>query len=184
MTALEREFRELCCRLEDMSRAVGDLRVCIRVDRPARGDVVLVDTLGDRADDLSALLTEASGSAAAGYREAIHPIDAGGARLALALCQERFNAVAQRFASELAAYEVVSDLARAGHERGGEWPGWASSVRDALGRCQPLIDEVNRALLACWEDLAERAGTGSHYVQSTTIGNRSGTGEADRLAAG
>ena len=184
MTVLEREFRELCRRLEDMSSLVGDLSVCIRVDRPARGDVVLVDTLGDRVDDLRALLAEASGSAAAGYREAVHPIDAGGARLALALCQERFNAVAQKFASELAAYEVVSDLARAGHERGGEWPGWVSSVRDALAQCQPLINEVNRALLACWEDLAERADTGPHYVQSTTISNRSGVDEADRSAAG
>lgn len=182
--ALEREFRELGRRLDEMRTAMSDLSVCVRVDRPKRGDVVLVDTLGDRTDDLDALLGEASGSASTGHRAAAHPVDLDNARLALALCHDRFNAVALRFGSELAAYDVLSDLDRAGQERGGEWPGWVASVREGLARCQSLIDEVNRALLSCWEDLAEHAARGSIYLQSTSVGNLGGAGDRDRLAAG
>jgi hypothetical protein len=182
--ALEREFRELCQRLGAMRTAMGDLSVCVRVDRPTGSDVAFVETLADRTEDVSALVGEAADSAAIAYETSKHPPDADSARLALGLCQDRFNAVARRFASELAAYEVVTDLARAAQERGGEWPGWVTSVREGLARCQALVDEVNQALLACWEDLAERAAHGSIHVQSTSIGNVSAAGEQDRLAAG
>jgi hypothetical protein len=182
--ALEREFRELCQRLDAMRTAMEDLSVCVRVDRPSGSDVAFLDTLADRTEDLSALLGEAADSAAIGHQASKHPLDPDRARLALGLCQDRFNALARRFASELATYDIVTDLAGAADERGGEWPGWVASVREELRRCQTLIDDVNQALLACWEDVAERAARGSIHVQSTSIGNVSGAGEHDRLAAG
>jgi hypothetical protein len=170
--ALERTFQELSDRLRRLQDSLLALQLTIREDLPPQGGVALVDQFGDAVDDSLGWMEESLLAAVEAYHAVEHPLDMDRARRALANCQEQFHRVEQRFASDLISYEKLKDLTSFGRSRRGEWIGWVRSVREGLRECQVPMDEVSKALLACWQEIAERAGLTSVSVQATNIGQQ------------
>jgi hypothetical protein len=81
-----------------------------------------------------------------------------------------FHQIARRFASELVSYERLADLSGLGRERRGEWLAWTGSVKQAIEDCRYPLDQAADALFACWQEIAERAGTSSVSVRTTNVG--------------
>ena len=170
--ALETAFKALSNHLRALHEALIGLRTTVVEDKPLRGDVVLVDVFGDAADDLLGWLEEACAAAGEGQQAARHPIDLDRVGRSLTTCQERFNRITHRFSSDLVRYERIAELTRFGRTHGGEWRGWANSVKTGLDWCaQPLYD-VGQSLFECWQEIAERVGTTSVSVQTTNIGQQ------------
>jgi phage tail protein X len=154
---LERAFQTLWVRLRAARDSLDSLRMTIVEDRPTEGDAALVDLLGDVTLDIHGFLEEALSAAEEGLFALSRDGDLDRARRALGVCQERYSRLFQRYATDLVRYERIADVARLGRERGGEWRGWARGVRAALDACTEPLFEANQALVACWQDLAERA---------------------------
>jgi hypothetical protein len=170
--ALERVFQDLCTSLRRLRDALLGLRLTAREDKPLRGDTVLSDHYGDAADDFLGWQEEALRAATEGCQCAGHPLDLNRARRALSACHESCQRLAQGFATELVCYQRIADLRLLGRTRRGEWQAWATSVEEALDRCQQPLTEVNQTLFRCWQELAERAGECSVSVQTTSIGQQ------------
>ena len=179
--ALEAAFTDLSAKLRCLREAIEELRMAAVEERPAHGDLVLVDLYGDAADDLLGSLEEAVESAEIGVRCVGAPVDLDRARSALKTTHDRYNRVSQRFAADLARYERVADLAGLGRRRGREWGLWALNVKSALDRCQQPLFAANDALFLCWQELAERAGGTSVSVQTTSIGQLSTPAPAEQV---
>jgi hypothetical protein len=88
-------------------------------DKPLDGDVVLVDMLGDSADNLLGWLEEILMAANAGWQATQPPVDLEQIRGALVTCQEQFNRITHCFSTDLMRYERIAELTRVGRERGG-----------------------------------------------------------------
>ena len=170
--ALERTFQELPDHVRKLRDALLALQLTVREDLPPEGSVALVDQFGDAVDDSLGWLEESLQAAVQAQRAVEHPSDVDRARRALANCQEQFHRVEQRFVSDLISYEKLKDLASFGRGRRGEWIGWVKTVRLGLEQCRQPMDEVSKALLACWQEIAERAGMTSVSVQATNIGQQ------------
>jgi len=167
---LEASFDILALRLQVLRDALSPLRIMIGEDQPTTGGVVLVDNVSNTLEDLWTSLEGADNAARQG-RQAVHyPTDLHSARSSLVRCQQFFNDLSYRLTSDLLSYERLSELAAFGSERGGEWLGWAHSVKEALERCGQPAFEVNQALFLCWQELAERIGINSVAVHATNIG--------------
>jgi hypothetical protein len=112
----------------------------------------------------------------------------GQAGQSLSRCQERYNAMVELFNSRMASYGRLQRLCRFGREKGGAWRDWAAQVRKGLDRCRRPMDDLNRTLFNCWQEIAERAGMTSVSLQSTLIGPQIVVPEAgsrsDRCPAG
>jgi hypothetical protein len=98
--------------------------------------------------------------------------DLNAARRALTICQERFHRLGQQFALELVSYEKLKDLATLGTERRGEWLPWSNSVKEGIEQCRQPLEGADKALAACWQEIAERVGMTSVSVQATNIGQK------------
>src|SRR5262249_289612 len=170
--ALERTFQELSDRLRRLRDSLLALQLTIREDLPQQGSVALVDQFGDAVDDSLGWLEESLAASVEAYHAVEDALDMDLARRALGNCQERFHRVEQRFATDLVSYEKLNDLTGFGRSRRGEWLGWVRSVKEGLEECRQPIDEVSKALLACWQEIAERAGMTSISVQATNIGQQ------------
>ncbi|HXG90951.1 MAG TPA: hypothetical protein VNN73_01105 [Blastocatellia bacterium] len=176
--ALEGSFKELSARFNGLRDGLIEFRTSV-LDKPAEGDVVLVDLLGDAADDLLGWIEEASEACAEARHALSYPIDLDRARRALVTCQEKFNLAAQRFSSDLVVYERIAELTSLGEERKGEWLVWANSVKEAMELCRQPFYETSEALFLCWQELAERIGMNSVSVQATNIGQQIRVPSAD-----
>ena len=170
--ALEKTFQELSDRLKRLRDSLLALQLTIREDLPPQGGVALVDQFGDAVDDSLGWLEESLAAAVEAHHAVEHPLDMDKARRALANCQEQFHRVEQRFMSDLISYEKLKDLTGFGRSRRGEWLSWVKSVKEGLEECRQPMDEVSKALLACWQEIAERAGITSVSVQATNIGQQ------------
>jgi hypothetical protein len=170
--ALERVFQELSDRLRRLRDNLLGLQLTIREDLPPQGSVALVDQFGDAVDDCLGWLEESLLAAEEAHRAVEPPLDLDQVRRALANCQERFHRVEQRFVSDLVSYEKLKDLTSFGRSRRGEWPGWVKSVRHGIEECRQPMDEASKALLACWQEIAERVGMTSVSVRATNIGQQ------------
>ncbi|HKY04691.1 MAG TPA: hypothetical protein VJQ56_07375 [Blastocatellia bacterium] len=169
--ALEGSFRELSLRLEALRDGFVEFRTTA-LDKPVEGDVVLVDLLGDAADDLLGWVEEAMEACAQARQALAYPTDLDRARRALITCQKKFNLAVYRFSSDLLVYERMAELTSLGEERKGEWLVWANNVKGALELSRQPFYESNEALFLCWQELAERIGVGSVSVQATNIGQQ------------
>jgi len=168
--ALETTFRTLSVALHRLHDGLNDLHVTSG-DTPANDVSVLADRLEETVLDMKATLYGAR-RAAVGARKAVNaPIDLDRARRALARCQERFHRVEQLFASELFAYEKLTDLARLGSERRA-WVPWVRTVKSGIEQCRDPLEQANRALAACWGELAERLGMFNITLQSNPVGQQ------------
>jgi hypothetical protein len=176
--SLTTAFPELCLRLRQLRDVLDGLRLTVVEDKPLQGgDVALVDHRTDTIEDVLGLIEEGLDAAERGRRALSRPgeIDAvATARDALITCQATFNAVTRRFQSDLVSYDRVAEVAGLGRARGGEWRGWAASVRQALRRCEEPAAAVTESLFACWRELAEQAGGPAQTVTvcTTSIGQQ------------
>jgi hypothetical protein len=169
--ALEATFRELFSELKKLQDTLVALRLTVVEDKPRKGDAALVDHLEDSILDLMGLLDGCLKAARAAHKAVGHPLDLDGARRALTSCQEGFHQIERQFAAELVSYEKLKDLASLG-VRGGEWPPWANSVKQGIEQCRQPLDASSKALAACWQEIAERAGMTSVSVRTTNIGQK------------
>jgi hypothetical protein len=162
--ALEKTFRELGDVLHRLRDNLLSIQLNIREDIAVEGAVVLVDKLGDAVDDSPGSLEEAL-VAADEALNAVASLRLDIVARALTKCQEQFQLLELRFQSELISYERLTDLTAFARSRRGEWLVWVKSVRQGLEQCKQPIDETSKALLACWQEIAERgAGSGSGTV--------------------
>jgi hypothetical protein len=165
--ALEAAFRTLCADARALHDALAALRTTILEDRPLRDDVVLVDILGDAAEEALGWLEEALEATVRGQRAAEPPVELDQARWAMAAAQDRVNRIARRFWTDLASYQRIAELTRLARERGGEWRAWARSVKKGLDQCQQSLFTVHETLSLCWQEMTERMTPPALPVQVT-----------------
>ncbi len=173
--ALEAAFQQLCTHLLVLHEACTNLRTTVREDKPLQDDVVLVDLFGDAADDLLGLLDEALVAATDGQRAVMYPLDLARVQHSLVTCQHRCQEVARRYWGDTFSYARLRELRRFGRRRGGEWRGWAASVKGALAACEEPLWAIDGDLFACWQELVERVGAHGMSIQAITIGQHNGT---------
>jgi len=88
---------------------------------------------------------------------AVHPEQgpAGGAPQAIARCQHHVTLLGAALVHELAAPELLNDLAALARERGGEVSAWVREIFRRIDDCQiALWTDVQPALLGYWQELA------------------------------
>jgi hypothetical protein len=180
---LDAAFTDLSAKLHRLREAFEELRIAAVEERPARGDIVLVDLYGDAADELLGCVEEALAAAGECSRAVSAAGDLERARRSLAAGHQQFNRINQRFTADLTRYERVADLAGVGRRRGREWGLWALNVKAALDRCQDPIFNVNEAYLACWQEIAERVAQSTISVHAVGIGSLVDSREAGQPAA-
>lgn len=168
----ERTFRELPDCLRRLRDAVLALQLTAREDVPRHGSVWLVEKFADTVDETLGWIEEALEVSVAALEAATHPVDLDQARRSLIQCQELFHRVQSCFTGKLFSYELLKDLVAFGKQRQGEWRAWVKSVRQGLEQCRIPLEESNRALMHCWQELAERASTATVFVHTTNIGRK------------
>jgi hypothetical protein len=90
----------------------------------------------------------------------------------LTFCQERFHRIASVIFADLLSYQSIRKLRRFGRERPGAWHDWTEHLQKALHRCRGPMDDLSRALLDCWKEIADRAGMNTVSVQNNCVGQR------------
>lgn len=180
--AIEAVFLNLTSKFDAMSDALQSLALTVIEDRPARGEVLLVERLGNLVEDLRGWAEEAR-EAAAQARDALeHPADVNLGRRALAVANERFMRLEYRFIGEAVAHETISELQRFGRQRGREWLSWTGGAVQALDACRSPLRELDEALFHAWQELGERLGSRSLTVQTNSIGQQITAPAAPRRA--
>jgi hypothetical protein len=170
--ALQKSFRDLCIRLQELREVLEAVTTTVEEDRPRRKDVVVASSLGDAVLAVRGILEESRAAADEAWEAVGHPLDVDRARRALITCQERFHRFAAEFSRDLASYERMTDLASVARERGRDWASWVKVVKQGLEQCQALVEEGREALFLCWQDLAERFGAASVSVRTTNVGQQ------------
>jgi hypothetical protein len=94
--------------------------------------------------------------------------------------QEQYNAVLELFDSKMASYARIRRIRRFGSERRDAWRGWAAHVCTAVERCRRPIDELNRTMFKCWQEVADRVGMSTVSVQSTSIGQQISMSQSEK----
>jgi hypothetical protein len=182
---LEASFQVLSIRFQALRDAVSSLHITAGEDKPLSGEVVLVETITNAVADLLGSLEAGDNHARQALKAVAYPSDLQTTRHALVLCQQHFNDLSYRLASELLSYERVAELTEFGAERGGEWFAWSNALIEALGCCRQPVFDVNQALFLCWQEIAERSGTNGVLVNATTIGQMIESVESkETMAAG
>ncbi|MGH2733643.1 MAG: hypothetical protein ACRDJG_12040 [Actinomycetota bacterium] len=171
--ALEAAFSDLPERVRALSASFDNLLWAVAEGKPADGSHAVADHYADVSTELVGTAQEVAQQAARARAMVTgdHP-DLALAGRALASCQERFNHLGEHLLTALASFDRMSALASLGQERKGEWQAWAHNVIEEVERCRDPLHEVSRALLACWEEIAERVGTTTVSVRATGIGQQ------------
>lgn len=169
--SLEASFRTLRDHLQLLHDELQELHRTV-IEKPLKGDVVLVDLFSDAADDLLGWVAEASGAARDGAASSAYPVNLDRARQSLKTCHESFASAFEKLSADLLSYDRVAELTSLGQRRAGEWLAWANNVKTALEACRAPSYEVNRTLFACWQELSERAGTANVSVHATNVGQQ------------
>jgi hypothetical protein len=170
--ALEATFRELLSEFRKLQDMLVAVRLTVAEDKPVNGEAALAGHMEDTILDIMGSLDEGLKAARSAQRAVGNATDLNGARRALTICQDRFHRIEQQFGADLISYEKLKDLARLGNERRGEWIPWATSVKQGIEQCREPLDAASKALSACWQEIAERAGTTNISVQATNIGQK------------
>lgn len=165
--ALEATFRKLTVALHKLHDALNTLQLTMG-DTPAGDESALADGFENAVLDMTGTLEETRKSALEARKSVSYPCDLERARRALTRCHERFHRVEQQFASGLASYEKLTELARLGHERR-SWGPWARTVKLGIEQCREPLEQTSQALTACWGELAERLGMVNISMNSTHV---------------
>jgi hypothetical protein len=179
---LEGAFDTLCTQLEQLRDVLRVARLTVSSGEGQAGSVLLVDQLAETVEELRGWGQEALTSALEARDAARHPVDVNGARQGLTRTQHRVNLLSQRFSAELASFHRIAELKRLGRGRtevdrlgpelAAQWRAWSRATQDSIVCCQQPLFEINEALLACWQEMAERAGMNSVSVQTTSVGQQ------------
>jgi hypothetical protein len=175
---LEMAFKDLTARWERLAEELEEgLLWSVTETRPDEEHAMATHYI-DAATDLIATAREGL----AACRGAVDGApNLGLAGRSLLRCQERYNALVALFDGEMASYRRVRRLRRFAREKGGAWRGWADRVGEAVGRCRQPMDDLNRALFGCWEEVTERVGISTVSVQATNIGQQITVPQAERI---
>lgn len=148
----EAAFRNLASELYKLQEAVKQLHLTLCEDAPRDAPALaLLDSLGENSLAMQGTLQEAL-SAVKDLGDT--PANPGETRHLLRTGERAFRrliSVYSRFSSQ-ETKEALMELAAS---RRGEWPKWVRAAADAIECCSPLVENVNAALSACWEELAE-----------------------------
>jgi hypothetical protein len=139
-------------RLRDL---VGELVLTAVEDQPRNCQVHLVTVIHDAALDAAAEAEQAD--AAIGPEQtasgAPRPTATPGA---VARCQRHVTSLGEVLVRQLAAPELINDLAALGREHGREVSAWAAETMRCIQACQiALWTDVGPALLGYWQELAD-----------------------------
>ncbi len=154
---LSTDLRSLWHQLHELRDAVLPLRLMVAEDSPVGVSPQPAQALADAVDEVYGQLAEAiealstAVQANAELRGREHVV-----RM-LSLSHERLIEFGRKWASEVTSYDRLVQLVTAAQERGPHWQAWASTVVDGIVGCEGLRCDVHLALLACWQELAERA---------------------------
>jgi hypothetical protein len=156
--ALEATFRNLTAQIRKLHDTLHAVLLTIG-DKPPQRGAALADELENIVLDMLGSLEAARTAARVSEKAVGNPIDLNRARRALSKCQEQFHLAEEQYTNELISYERVRHLVNIGSERRGEWIPWATSMRHGIEQCRPPFEEASKAMVACWQELAERVGT-------------------------
>jgi hypothetical protein len=166
---LEAAFKDLVANWQRLAEELEQgLLWSVAEAKPAEEHALATDCV-DGATDLAAAARE---GLAVGRAAADPGAGLGRAARALLGCQERYNTLTEQFYSRMASSGRLRRLRRFGREKGGAWRDWATHVRQALGRCRRPLDDLNRSLLTCWQEVIDRLVLGGVSVQTTSIGQQ------------
>jgi hypothetical protein len=170
--AIEAVFLDLRRKIDALREALQGLALTAIEDRPRRGEVLLVERLGNLVEDLRGWAEEAREAAAQASDALEHPSDLNLGRRALSVANERFICLEYRFFGEAVAHGTVSELLSFGRRSDGEWRSWTSSAVQALDACRGPLFDLDQALLRAWLELGERLAARSFTVQTSNIGQQ------------
>ena len=151
--AVEETFVGLGLRLIRLQETVHALRLTIVEDRPVDGDSVIVDAIGDEAEELLGHIQEARSGVEAAVKGLRSAPDLDATRRALVLCQKQMQTIERRYA-DMVSFDGVQRLLGL-RARGAEWAAWASAAKRALEDCRSPMSDVSEALAVCWQELTE-----------------------------
>jgi hypothetical protein len=139
-------------RLRDLVR---ELLLTAVEDQPHSVQVHLVTVVHDAALDAAAEAEQAA--AAVGPERMTNDARPHAATSqAVARCQRHITSMGEVLVRQLAAPELLNDLAVLGRERGREASAWAAEIMRCIQACQiALWTDVGPALLAYWQELAD-----------------------------
>jgi hypothetical protein len=183
IVALESTFRELPIRLTRLQDVFAELQLTLVVDVPAEEKQALTGKYGDAVEACRGWLSEGLKAANEASFAVRHLGDLDRARRGLEVCQENVQRLRGCYSSDMASYERTRDLVQLGAERQGEWRLWATIARQGIERCREPLEEVDRALVRCWQEIAERVGANSVSVRTTSVGQKIIVPEAKRYVS-
>jgi hypothetical protein len=181
--AVETTFQDLVAKLRALREAVASLQITAVEDRPLSGSVLLVERIGDAADDLRGLAEESLAAADEALKAVGHPLNDYHARNSLASANRQFLQLEYKLLTDEMSAGHLNELTKFGRRHGREWLGWTKSVLQALDQCRKPDQDAGEAFLLCWQDLAERLGSGGVSVQTTNIGPISAPSNAEKQRA-
>lgn len=173
-------FTELNQRLRAVDEALAHLEWSVVNGQMAAGGENTAGDLYDKVGFLRGTFAEA----AAAVRIEPARWSVSQTRLALAECQRLCGQAVAAFYNDLMtpelfdvlnslmsdqpASEMMAEPAASEAMPGPTgWAGWAYGVRDALDNCASPIYNLNRALLQCWGELADRAELPEVVIHTT-----------------
>jgi hypothetical protein len=170
--ALEATFEDLTGQLRKLRDVLQALSMTTGEDRSRAEAVVLVDKINDSVMELAGWLENSLAAAEKGEEAVSQVPDLNRARRQLAVSQEGFQKLSEAFFSDLLSYDRIAELVQFGSEHGRQWMAWANTVKRGLEGCRPHLDTVAHSYFRCWQEIAERVGTSSVSLQTTTIGQQ------------
>src|SRR5690348_2627735 len=145
------EVRAAARRLRELGR---ELVLTAVEDQPRNCHVHLVTVVHDAALDAAAEAEQAD--AAMGEAEPQANAPPASPSQAVAHCQHHVTALGAVLVRELAAPELINDLAALGREHGREVSAWVGETIRCIQACQvALWTDVQPALLGYWRELAD-----------------------------
>jgi len=154
---LSTDLQSLWERLHEFRDGVLPLRLLVTEDHPVGVPPQPVQALADGLDEAFGLLAEAIEALSVAMQANAEPRERERAIRMLGLCNDRLIKLDHRWNDEVSSYYQLTQLVTAAQERGRRWRAWTATVLDGVAGWTGLRCEVHLALLACWQDLAERA---------------------------
>lgn len=169
--AMELTFRQLFEQMKRLKEMLDPLR-CLLPDDPLNMEVALVQHLRESVETASGWLEHCLDQSQAAQNNLRRSTDLNRSRRALTQCQTSFDEMERTFSAELLSYDKMREITGLGARRRGVWLIWSQNVKRDLDVCRYELDLTRKALTACWQELAEHAGTTNISVQATNVGQQ------------
>lgn len=169
--ALEPTFRDLYGQFKKLKAAL-DALCCLLPEDPLNMEVALVQHLRESVETVGGWLDDCLEQSQVAQNAVGHPADWNRSRRALTLCQTSFHEAERTFFADLLSYHKLRHIESLGARRRGVWLVWSQNVKRDLDVCHYELDVTRKALTACWQELAEHAGTTNVSVQATNVGQQ------------